>query len=62
MSTVTRFAVKHKDSGKYYAIKELFTENLWEATLVKDKPEIIPEWQELVTITVTYEEQRYKVI
>jgi hypothetical protein len=61
MSTITRFAVKHSPSGKYYARYKLFTDNIWEARLYIEKPAIVPDWQEIALVEVTYNALDYIV-
>ena len=65
MSTVTRFAVTLKHNGQYYCDKkvtgDLFSKDIWKATLYKKKPAIV-EHQEVVMVTITYEEQPYVVV
>ena len=58
MSSITRFAVKSVNN-KYYGIHHL-TENIWEAKLYSDKPSVVVG-QEVVMISISYEEIPYKV-
>ena len=57
--TITRFAVK-KDSKYYTKNRPILTDNIWEATLYKEKPATLEE-NEVVMVDITYKEVPYEV-